>query len=63
MHVKRLEGLFKDCQDKIIFGGKVNISDRYIAPTVVGPLNADYGLMKTEVGEIYTRTVNCRGKL
>lgn len=48
-HAARLQGLLKDCQDIILFGGEVDVTARFVSPTGVGPVSKDHALMKSEI--------------
>jgi aldehyde dehydrogenase (NAD+) len=46
---ERLKGLLEENPGKIITGGKVDVSDRYVAPTIVSVDNLNSKLMSEEI--------------
>lgn len=49
MHCERLKGLLDDKPGKIICGGQVDVSTRYVAPTLVVDVNMKSKLMSDEI--------------
>ena len=48
-HCERLKGLLEGSVDKIITGGKVDVSDRYVEPTIIGDVKIDSKIMSEEI--------------
>jgi len=48
-HCQRIEGLLKDHGGKVIAGGKVDVSDRYVAPTIIEDPSLNSKLMQEEI--------------
>jgi aldehyde dehydrogenase (NAD+) len=50
VHVKRLKGMIEDKQvGKIVCGGRVDASTRYVEPTVITDVNLDSKVMQEEI--------------
>ena len=48
-HFKRLQGLLKSCESKIVFGGQYNAATRFMEPTIVADVTFNDEIMKDEV--------------
>lgn len=48
-HVKRLQSILDADADKIIFGGNINLEDRYVEPTLLYPMSLDDASMDDEI--------------
>ena len=48
-HAERLKGLLDDAPGKIVRGGKVDVKDRYVEPTIISDVRADSKIMKEEI--------------
>eukprot|EP00474_Spongospora_subterranea_P000194 CRZ00652.1 hypothetical protein [Spongospora subterranea] len=48
-HTMRLKGLIDLCSSSIICGGDVDIESRFCAPTIIGPVDIDSELLKSEI--------------
>ncbi|ETO19196.1 aldehyde dehydrogenase [Reticulomyxa filosa] len=54
-HFNRLSGILKDNEQKIVYGGHTNATERYISPTILGNITPKDPVMKEEVfGPILT---------
>ena len=51
-HAQRIKNLLDNTKGTIVFGGEVDVSQRYVAPTLVKDINADDSLM-SELVHIY----------
>ncbi|TBU47713.1 NAD-dependent aldehyde dehydrogenase [Dichomitus squalens] len=48
-HVQRIKNLLDNTKGKIVFGGQVDVSKRYVAPTLVRDVSGDDSLMSEEI--------------
>lgn len=48
-HVERLKGLVEKTNGKIVIGGETDVSERYVAPTIVRDVTGDDSLMSEEI--------------
>ena len=48
-HVERLKRLVENTNGKIVIGGETDVSERYVAPTIVRDVAADDSLMSEYV--------------
>lgn len=48
-HMKRLSNILEKDKDKILIGGEIDFSSRYISPTILGNVNDNDEVMKDEI--------------
>jgi len=47
--MKRLASILNHDKEKIIFGGTINIDDRFISPTILKDITLDHKVMQEEL--------------